>query len=544
MKKLLLSTLALSATMAFAQKLELVKNINLESGRGSYPYQLTQLRDDIIVFSAEDTVVGKELFISDGTKAGTKVLKNINPGNNSSYPYFLYKAADNRVYFQAEVDTLGYELFVTDGTEAGTVLVKDINPGVNGSNPSNFIDYKGKVFFTANVDTLGYCIFSTNGTAAGTELIKVINGLNYSNINLMKVYNNLLFFNAQVDSVGNELFVTDGTAAGTRLVKDFDPGTNGSYPFFYAEFDNKLLFVAHNNNFGNKLWVTDGTEAGTKKYYDFYPGTSSNFNDVVVFDNKLILNVNGELWVMDGTLENTRVLSYAVENPAYFTEFNGKLYFSADNTYGRRSLYVTDGTSQGTKEVIDSKPTPAAFTPDVAVGFLKAFKDKLYFSNYEPNSLDTEYPIMFSNGTYNNQTPIFDEVGAELQYGYEFAYINSDEVLITDNIMYLAMEINNFGKELYKITNVGVVSINEPIAAKSTLNVYPNPATDIINIETEALEAAYNVSVIDLTGRAIISNEMNFVDGLNTVQLNVEGLNSGVYFVKIGNQPAQKFIKK
>lgn len=544
MKKLLLSAIALSATMAFAQKLELVKNINPVSGQSSYPSQLTHLKNDIIIFGAEDTVAGYELFISDGTQSGTKVLKNINPGSKSSYPYYLFKAADNRVYFQAEVDSLGYELFVTDGTEAGTVLVKDINPGVESSYPWSFIDYKGKVFFTAYVDSLGHGIFSTNGTAAGTELMTIVNAGNYSNIELMKVYNNLLFFSASVDSLGTELFVTDGTAAGTRLVKDFNAGTNSSYPHNFIEYNNQLLFLAYNNSYNYKLWTTDGTEAGTSIYYDFNPYGSIYINEMVVFNNMLILNISDELWVMDGTLENTRVLSYSVEEPYCFTEFNGQLYFSADNVYGRRSLFVTDGTTQGTKEVIDSKPDPMAFTPKVDIRFLKVFKNKLYFSNFEPNSLDTEYPMMFSNGTYNNQTPVFDEVGAALDYGWEFAYMSSEQIVTTDNFMYLSMNINNYGNELYKITNVEIVSIDEPIAANSPIKVYPNPASEVINIETEALEAAYNVSIVDLTGRIVISNEINFVDGLNTIQLNVDGLNSGVYFVKIGNQPAQKFIKK
>jgi ELWxxDGT repeat protein len=46
--------------------------------------------------------------------------------------------------------TNGYELWKSDGTAAGTVLVKDIYPGGDSSWPSSLTEAGGHVFFTAD----------------------------------------------------------------------------------------------------------------------------------------------------------------------------------------------------------------------------------------------------------------------------------------------------------------------------------------------------------------------------------------------------------
>ena len=74
------------------------------------------------------------MWKSDGTEAGTVLVKDINPG--SFYPGFPYGSFPGdftewaeSLFFSAIDRTNGRELWKTDGTEAGTVLVKDINPG-------------------------------------------------------------------------------------------------------------------------------------------------------------------------------------------------------------------------------------------------------------------------------------------------------------------------------------------------------------------------------------------------------------------------------
>src|SRR5439155_5431040 len=76
---------------------------------------------------------GRELWKSDGTAAGTVLVKDINPGPGDSSPDGLTNV-NGTLFFAAFDPTTGRELWKSDGTAAGTVLVGDINPGPDSSN--------------------------------------------------------------------------------------------------------------------------------------------------------------------------------------------------------------------------------------------------------------------------------------------------------------------------------------------------------------------------------------------------------------------------
>jgi len=96
----------------------------------SFPLDFTLLNNKLI-FRATDSANGRELWITDGTAAGTTLLKDINPGGDS-FPFYFTRF-NNRVFFRANDGTNGIELWVTDGTAAGTTLLRDINPGAGFS---------------------------------------------------------------------------------------------------------------------------------------------------------------------------------------------------------------------------------------------------------------------------------------------------------------------------------------------------------------------------------------------------------------------------
>jgi ELWxxDGT repeat protein len=66
------------------------------------------------------------------------------------------------------------ELHVTDGTVAGTRLVKDIFPGDNlfDPKPSDLTDVNGKMFFVADDGDHGRELWISNGTAQGTRMVR------------------------------------------------------------------------------------------------------------------------------------------------------------------------------------------------------------------------------------------------------------------------------------------------------------------------------------------------------------------------------------
>ncbi|MGH9286346.1 MAG: ELWxxDGT repeat protein, partial [Acidimicrobiales bacterium] len=81
---------------------------------------------------------------------------------------FNITSSGGKVYFTGHVQGKGIELWVTDGTIEGTRLVKDIIPGATGSNPQNLVDVGGTLYFTANQGINKSELWKSDGTALGT----------------------------------------------------------------------------------------------------------------------------------------------------------------------------------------------------------------------------------------------------------------------------------------------------------------------------------------------------------------------------------------
>ena len=98
-----------------------------------------------------------------------RLLKDICPGSTcDGDPKFLTPVGGtvygNKVVFSAKTMEHGREIWVTDGSEANTKLLLDINPGSKSSDPLNFVRFGSYVYFTADNGSLGRELWRTDGT--------------------------------------------------------------------------------------------------------------------------------------------------------------------------------------------------------------------------------------------------------------------------------------------------------------------------------------------------------------------------------------------
>ncbi len=354
-----------------------VKDIHPGSS-GSYPYYLTPaLGGTKILFQANDGIHGAELWLSDGTATGTMMLKDIYPGaltnTLGSYPYDFVDVS-GLTYFTANDGKTGTELYVTDGTAAGTRLVKDLNPG-SGSGASLYGSkmfywrYDGSVepaalgnilLFRGYSPGAGYEVFRTDGTPGGTKLLKDIypgtgSGYFYYGCRLGA----FIYFFAR-DTSGYGLWRTDGTTAGTVKVKG-GFRSSWSYPIPYK---NKILFLGYSPTNGGEPWVTDGTAAGTMMLKDIRPGSNSGyFYEPVVMGGKVYFRAykaaggGYDLWVSDGTPGGTKMAATLNRYSGYsLTAMGNKLFFRGYNSTSGYEIWVSDGTQAGTKLLKDILP--------------------------------------------------------------------------------------------------------------------------------------------------------------------------------------------
>jgi ELWxxDGT repeat protein len=366
----------------------MVADINQDTaggGGGSY----TQAGDTTYMV-ANDGIHGQELWRTDGTEAGTWMVKDINPGIIQS-PVDKLTAVGDTLYFRANDGTHGTELWKSDGSAGGTVMVADIRSGDASSSPNSLTVMGDTLYFRAYDETNGYELWKSDSTEAGTVPVKDIRpGVGSSYPSGLKAVGDTLYFTASDETNGSELWKSDGTEAGTVLVKDTQPGVGTSSPSELTAVGDTLYFVADDGTHGKELWKSDGTEAGTVMVKDVRPDAVSSYTgyltavgDTLYFRAEDVTN-GTELWKSDGTEAGTLLVKDISSGPdssapVDLTPMEDTLYFVAHDDANGRELWKTDGTDAGTVLVKDILSGSGSASPSS----LTAADNTLYFTAYD-----------------------------------------------------------------------------------------------------------------------------------------------------------------
>lgn len=275
---------------------------------------------DILMFCGYSAESGAELWRTDGTTSGTYQVKDIVLGTASGNPYSVdtgsYKPVlDGALYFTVQMPDQRRELWKSDGTEAGTVMVKDLG---SWGYATRFVPFQSALYFTAYTSGQGMELWRTDGTDTGTyQVIDIAPGAVSSSPGNLRVFGNALYFFATDEAHGTELWRSDGTADGTQLLKDVRNGTESALDIsasWVIQLADKLLLLLDDGQHGLEWWISDGTAEGTRLLTDIMPGASSSeirvagiLGQTVYFSAKS--GDSEQLWSTDGTAVGTRQLT-------------------------------------------------------------------------------------------------------------------------------------------------------------------------------------------------------------------------------------------
>jgi len=388
-------------------------------GAALAPTAFVRNGDDVYFAGSQDST-GRELWATDGTEPGTRLVAEIVPGPAGGLVWTLrgMAAAAGRVFFPADDGVHGVELWSTDGTAPGTSLVGDFAPGPAWTvdpyeHPTMPAELAGHLLWRsvepdgpilrsldlATGDSVAvqraadrpsserYCVlircpameptstgvaflaaeatsvepWASDGSPAGTfPQGELRPGAQVDSFGELAILGDATIV---IGSVSNDglLWETQVWAAANGVATQLtDEAWGSDSPRDPVAWDGAVYFAG-----GLGVWRTNGTVPGTAPLY----AAGAQCGSITASGEQLYFVCNCELFVTEGTPGSTRPVApsidvmvdqvFAAVSPA------GGLYFVGEDNDTGRELWFTDGTEVGTRRVVDLVTGPPGSIPSI-----------------------------------------------------------------------------------------------------------------------------------------------------------------------------------
>lgn len=346
---------------------ELLADIDPGIGEGFYYPAVSRdpvaQLSNVLLFLGRNESVGREIWRTDGTPAGTYRLPEFAPGHEDGVsPGFILEKGlgdvlyefNDEAYVIADDGLGGQGLWKTDGTASGTVLLAS-GTGALACCQDAWAEALGKLFFRA-----GGMLWVTDGTAPGTQSLATVSML----LNRPQMYGagSRVFFR----DASSKLWTSDGTIAGTTSLQTASL-TLSSYEMVAQTIGGSETGRVFLRSSASRLWISDGTELGTL----LLTPTANASIGRVADDGRMFFAgydaaTGGELWVSDGTPGGTHLVVDLVPgsgnaSPGSYAALGTGMFFVSGST-----PRFSDGTAPGTIDLAPQACCPAG--PTAVIG--------------------------------------------------------------------------------------------------------------------------------------------------------------------------------
>jgi len=367
----------------------------------SQPTLLTPVGSRVF-FAAWDEDHGRELWVTDGTVAGTYLVKDILAGPDGSNPRQL-QSQGHRVWFMAlnATSILEVEPVVSDGSVAGTYSVRPspTNVSVGLSRPQILAAHDHGLFWSTAEQ-----LWQSDGAPPGTIMLQP-----HLKVTSMVEAGGILYFAGDSDSVQNGIGQSDGTTDFTFWLATASP--ESGYLDSLTAADSHLFFVFDSSNPG--LWAMNihGKQMAIEvlpqppQQHDLGARFLTALGSLLIFS--FDDSVNGrELWKSDGTPAGTAILADIADgpssgNPEFLTVAGNGVYFVARENSTGAELWKTDGKKKGTVRLTDLRAGEGGSFPTLLVP--APFDDGVLFAATTP---DRGTELWWSSGAPDSAEPL------------------------------------------------------------------------------------------------------------------------------------------
>lgn len=514
------------------------------------PQNLTDFGGKLL-FTTQDDLNDRELWVAEGDPLTASLLKNINPSTVGANVKELLEVG-NTLYFIADDGVHGEAVWTANLVTEEVTMVADVTP-LSTDKVSGLTEYNGQVAFYNDSFGLSGGIFLTNGTGTptllsslrptpfnddgdlfvslsgslffvaddgvnGEELWSSFNGgaatrreINpnqaSSSPRELVALNNFIYFAATGPTNGREVYFGDAFSISSM---DINQGSGSSNPENFVRSGSRVYFAADNGSIGRELWSTTGFTPSLVADIRSGANSSSPHN---------LTDVNGTLYfaanngsngvephrsngnpgnaVMVGNINN------GSSNPSGFLSHNGRVYFTAEQSSTGRELWSTDGTTSTIVADVNPGPASSEATPLLDIG------NRLIFAASSTAASDNE--PWSTDGTAAKTIQIEDLKPSV------FASSNPDEMVEINGTIYFVADNGSAGRELFKMTRQAPVVSGIAISLESG----ELPVVDSLQRSTvDRITLAFD-SVVELPANAITLRNRTTNTDVTSLQIDV-----------------------
>jgi ELWxxDGT repeat protein len=320
---------------------QLVKEI-VPGAEGSDPSELTALGSNL-VFVVESPQTGPQLWRSDGTETGTYPLVDFPiqsfDGHWEAPQYDYLIQTGTLVYCAVSQPDDGLQLWLTDGTLEGTRSFGELHPEAasfeeNLSGNSAYLRDSELYFMSGN---------QLWKTSESPESAQMISELPFGVVRFVVGPEGVFLYQSNrflfLPNEANELILLEEYPE-WGVYRQYGPSLSG----------NRAIIVwADSDSDANLLVVTDGTPNGPNQLFP----TPYYLDPFVSLDDRMLMRGNpaatgptDSLWVTDGTVEGTFSLADQLSGPLSYLRIGDRLLMNLGGL--SQKYWLTDGTQEGT----------------------------------------------------------------------------------------------------------------------------------------------------------------------------------------------------
>ena len=303
-----------------------------------------------------------------------ELAKDINPGTaNSNISYLDIGLLHDMILFSAMNSEVGREVFVVKNDSVS--LLKDISEGPGGSNPGGFFNFKNEIyFFAAHNNKLE--IWKTDGTEEGTVSVIDFEGSTFIYNDVFIVSRDDHFYFTRNDRI----YISDGTQDNTFEIPDSPEITfQQDFPFTTLNVDRFQEGIAFVIDQDTAFQLFSAQDSTVELLGTIQVSSQNSFSVLGPFEviSGLVLAVRdgsglvGDLYLYDkttGLIEKYSETTIVADRVNRISE--SRLLITADN-----SCYATNGTKSGTFKILSTSAQPATGDqlPFVRIGNVAIF---------------------------------------------------------------------------------------------------------------------------------------------------------------------------